>query len=140
MVLTKFFLHINPPLLIEILPMVKIFFGISFVNLYNISPIMNMGLLKKNIFTGKRENDVLLPSNNSDEIMKKYLHTPLYNREKETFINPFEDYWEQRYYTVLFNMHPTKENIKNICINYLEGLEWCIKYYTTGCPDWLLEI
>lgn len=78
-----------------------------------------------------------LPSNTEKEIMKKYLHTPLYNREKEIYINPFEKYWEQRYYTTLFNIHPTKENIKHICINYLEGLEWCIKYYTIGCPDWL---
>jgi 5'-3' exoribonuclease 1 len=91
---------------------------------------------KEYVYREKRERRTL-PSNTPEQIMKKYLHTPLYNREKEIFINPFEDYWEQRYYTVLFNIHPTKENIKHVCINYLEGLEWCIKYYTTGCPDWL---
>ena len=93
-------------------------------------------ITKEYKYREKRERRTL-PSNTPDEIMKKYLHTPLYNREKEIYINPSEKYWEQRYYTTLFNIHPSKENIKIICINYLEGLEWCIKYYTTGCPDWL---
>ena len=91
---------------------------------------------KEHSYREKRERRTL-PSNNNDEIMKKYLHTPLYNRGKEIYINPHEKYWEQRYYTTLLDIEPTKENIKHICINYLEGLEWCIKYYTTGCPDWL---
>jgi len=71
-----------------------------------------------------------------DDPFKKYLLTPVYNRENEIYINPYEEYWEDRYYSTLFDIEPTYENIKKICINYLEGLEWTMKYYTKGCPDW----
>ena len=54
----------------------------------------------------------------------------------EKHINPNKDHWQDRYYKTLFNCEPTSERIKQICINYLEGLEWTYKYYTEDCPDW----
>lgn len=75
-------------------------------------------------------------TNDNDGIHKKYLLTPVFNRTNEIYINPYESNWENRYYKTLFNIEPTQYNIKNICINYLEGLEWTFKYYTSGCNDW----
>lgn len=67
---------------------------------------------------------------------KKYLQTPIFNRTNEIYINPYESFWEKRYYKTLFDIDPTQNNIKKICVNYLEGLEWTFKYYTCGCDDW----
>ena len=79
-----------------------------------------------------------MPENTPEEMMKKFDSTPLYSREMEHFINPVKPYWQSRYYRGLLNIK--KETIEQckmrLCINYLEGLEWTLKYYTSGCPDW----
>lgn len=36
----------------------------------------------------------------------------------------------------MFLSEPTDEFIKNICIKYLEGLQWCLYYYTDRCVDY----
>lgn len=49
--------------------------------------------------------------------------------------------WKQRYYKYLFKIEPTKETIRNICMQYIKGLHWCFSYYTTGNIDntWIYE-
>jgi 5'-3' exonuclease len=73
-----------------------------------------------------------------DQIFKKFEALPTYEREMENYINPFKDYWQSRYYNSLFNIKTDTTGIrkKQICINYMEGLEWTMKYYTTGCVNW----
>ena len=71
-----------------------------------------------------------------DEKKMKYLHIPIKNRTTELYINPYESQWQCRYYEKLFLQPETKELKKSICLNYLEGLEWVINYYSFGCIDW----
>ena len=75
----------------------------------------------------------------TDTPEKKYLKfeaIPNYERELEKYINPFKDGWRYRYYKCLFKIDIDDERCKGICINYLQGLEWTMRYYTSGCPDW----
>lgn len=79
-----------------------------------------------------------MPSTTPEEIFKKFELSPMYNREIERYINPSKPHWQTRYYRSLFGItnDTNGERVRDICINYLEGLEWTMKYYTTGCPDW----
>ena len=67
---------------------------------------------------------------------EKLLLIPLKERSIEKFINPYESGWQERYYNALFNIRINDERRKEICLNYLEGLEWTMKYYSKGCVDW----
>ena len=69
---------------------------------------------------------------------KKFENTPQTERELEKYINPFKPYWQDRYYRGLLNIKSdtTGALTKDVAINYLQGLEWTMKYYTTGCADW----
>ena len=79
-----------------------------------------------------------LPNTTPEEKFKNFESTPLYERELEIFINPSKEYWQTRYYRTLFgiNSDTNGEQKLDISRNYLQGLEWTMKYYTTGCPDW----
>ena len=61
---------------------------------------------------------------------------PLKERAHELYINPQDAGWEARYYKILFKTTIDDDRRKEICTNYLEGLEWTMKYYSTGCADW----
>jgi 5'-3' exonuclease len=76
------------------------------------------------------------PTDTSENIFKKFDSIPTYERAIEKKINPFKEDWETRYYQTLFHVEIDDIRKKQICFNYLEGLEWTMKYYTIGCPDW----
>jgi 5'-3' exonuclease len=69
--------------------------------------------------------------------IKQFNSMPIYNRKFEKYINPFKPGWENRYYKSLFtNSYLPIYNKREIAINYIEGIEWTFKYYTTGEIDW----
>jgi len=90
-----------------------------------------------------KQNKKYFPQKTEEEQKKYFANQPIIFREKEEYINPDDDYWKGRYYYTLFNLNSStmepqcyQEEIKTICMNYLEGLEWTYKYYSKGCIDW----
>jgi 5'-3' exonuclease len=71
-----------------------------------------------------------------EDKLRKFDNTPSFERQLEHFIDIEKDNWEIRYYDCLFNIEIDDVRRKQICMNYLEGLEWTIKYYSSSCPDW----
>jgi 5'-3' exonuclease len=78
----------------------------------------------------------IIPDTTPEEKYKKFDLIPNYDRSIEKSINPFKHNWQNRYYKYLFNLEINENHKKEICINYLEVLEWTMKYNTTGCPNW----
>jgi len=76
------------------------------------------------------------PTDTPEQKYVKFDAIPTYDRELEKYINPFKSHWQERYYKALFDVDIDEMRRKQICINYLEGLEWTMKYYTEGCADW----
>ena len=76
------------------------------------------------------------PTNTPEQKYAKFDAIPNYERELEKYINPYKHHWKERYYNTLLKMDYDDERIKQICINYMQALEWTMKYYTTGCADW----
>lgn len=76
------------------------------------------------------------PTDTPENILKKFDAIPTYERQLEKSINPYKNGWQERYYKSLFNVTIDDTRRSQICVNYLEGLEWTMKYYTSGCPNW----
>jgi len=92
--------------------------------------------IKNEIKLRDRISKRMLPDETPDDKYKKFDSIPIYERSLEKHINPFNNNWKERYYKTLFHIDPDKKRIEQICTNYLEGLEWTMKYYTSGCADW----
>jgi 5'-3' exoribonuclease 1 len=82
----------------------------------------------------KQAKNISYSDNKKEE--EKLLLIPLKDRSIEKYINPYESGWQERYYNALFNIRINDDRRKEICLNYLEGLEWTMKYYSKGCFDW----
>lgn len=83
-----------------------------------------------------REKQARNTKTRSGKLDEKFTSIPMLDRSVELYINPHENGWEERYYQRLFDVKIDDDRRKEICVNYLEGLEWTLKYYTTGCCNW----
>ena len=84
----------------------------------------------------KRWEKRVFPVRTKEEKINRYLHIPTKNRGLEKLINPHTSGWEKRYYKLLFHQDVTEDFKNKVCLNYLEGLEWTMNYYTSHCKDW----
>lgn len=92
--------------------------------------------IQKEMKLRDRREKFYYPEDTPEQELKKFEAIPTYERGAEHFMNPFEKGWEKRYYISIVGCKITKELREKICVNYLEGLEWTMKYYTQGCPDY----
>ena len=76
------------------------------------------------------------PEGTPEQKYTKFEAIPNYDREMEKYIDPSKKYWQYRYYKALFLIDIKEKECKEIATNYMEGLEWTMKYYTEGCADW----
>jgi len=76
------------------------------------------------------------PENTPEEREQLFQNTPTLYRGDEEYICPTEEYWEHRYYRVCFQTDIQPDIKRDICHNYIEGLEWVFRYYAEGCPHW----
>jgi 5'-3' exonuclease len=76
------------------------------------------------------------PENTPEQKYTKFEAIPNYDREMEKYIDPSKKYWQYRYYKALFQVDINDKLCEDFARNYLEGLEWTMKYYTEGCADW----
>ena len=94
-------------------------------------------LIRKEHGTRDRQARHMRDTDKEDDVMHDVLMLPMTQREVERHINPFEPGWERRYYTSLCDIHNADDKaIASLSRNYLEGMEWTFRYYTSGCVDW----
>jgi len=111
--------------------------------------IINWNVLRKflsNLANGEEDNFRKLHMYANRKNNKYYdnkddtlLNIPSIEKNVELSIRPFDSEWEYRYYKYLFDVdiNNDKNIIQEICINYLQGLEWCFKYYIGQDIDWV---
>ena len=83
-----------------------------------------------------KDSEEVLGEGANIQHMDDLLMVPMRERSIEKYINPFSNDWEYRYYKSLFEIEITDDRKRQICVNYLEGLEWTFSYYSEGCIDW----
>jgi 5'-3' exonuclease len=83
------------------------------------------------------------PETSAEEIEHKFNMLPSCDLNIEHYINPFEEDWQHRYYYGLCYIDSRSKdyntNIKLLCTNYLETLQWVYYYYSNECKNWTIH-
>lgn len=88
--------------------------------------------LKKEILFREKQQKFTLDNKKKCDIM----NLPIINQNHERMIRIDDDQWKQRYYQILFHEQYVDESfIQRVCISYMEGLQWCLSYYSDECID-----
>jgi 5'-3' exonuclease len=98
--------------------------------------IQEEDFLRKEVKLRDKREKFFYPTETPEQRYTKFEAIPNYERELEKYVNPYKSGWQKRYYKSLLKMDNDEECLKQLSLNYLEGLEWTMKYYTTGCVDW----
>ena len=84
----------------------------------------------------------------SKEELKQELSNRMKQREQEQIeenkktvqdpVRLHESGWKKRYYEDHHKMEDIEKNggLKRMCVTYVQGLCWVLKYYFQGCPSW----
>ena len=64
------------------------------------------------------------------------MNIPMINQDHERLLRIDDANWNHRYYQILFNEEYVDECfIQRVCVSYMEGLQWCLAYYSDECID-----
>lgn len=113
--------------------------SIIWKNLYDLISFLEKLEIKHitdEMFLRNKKEKYVYDMSSCEKIYEKFEAIPNYERSIEKYINPCHEEWQYRYYKSLFNVDIDNKRRKQICINYLEALEWIFRYYTHECPDY----
>lgn len=72
----------------------------------------------------------------SNEKKQDIVNLPIINRDHEKMLMMEGNNWKKMYYEILFHEENVDDSfIQRVCISYIEGIQWCLAYYTGECID-----
>ena len=94
--------------------------------------IGTISLHEKSLFENKlKKKDNFFPDLMLEKHAKRIVDEHKIGKESVSYDLNFQEYREE-YYTTNFE----QKDIKSICHDYIEGMQWVLSYYTKGVPNW----
>ena len=91
----------------------------------------------------EKQSKKYYPETSNVELEHKFNSIPSLDLNIEHYINPYEEDWQHRYYYSLCSIDSRNKdynhNLKLMCMNYLDTLQWVYHYYISECKNWTLH-